>query len=426
MDVLSPGQSMQTIATVFFALAVVHTFAVKYLAALARRFPAGSVGENLLHFLAEVEVVFGLWAALLIAVWTTRFGIDSAVGYLDGVNFTEAGFVFVIMCMAATRPVLDLARWGTLALARLLPLRPRLGIYVTTLTVGPLLGSLITEPAAMTVTALLLRDHFFTHEMSARFRYCTLALLFVSVSIGGTLTSFAAPPVLMVAHSWNWSDSFMLHRFGWRSVVAIGTSVCGTAWYFRQELRAASSDAKRKLGHERPPLWVAAVHLLFIALTISCSHHMRLFVPVFLFFLGWCAVTREYQDELRLRESLLVAFFLGGLVTLGGLQNWWLEPLLAHLEPVQLFWGTTALTAITDNAALTYLGSLVTDISTPAKYALVAGAVCGGGLTVIANAPNPAGHGLLRDTFGEDGISPMWLLISAVPYTLLAAAVFLI
>lgn len=283
MDVPSASQSMQAIATVFFALAVIHTFMVTYLAALARRFPAGSVGENLLHFLAEVEVVFGLWAALLIAVWTARFGTSSAVSYLDGINFTEAAFVFVIMCMAATRPILDLARWGTLALARILPLHPRVGLYVTTLIVGPLLGSLITEPAAMTVTALLLRDYFFTHEMSPRFRYCTLALLFVCVSIGGTLTSFAAPPVLMVAHSWNWSDSFMLHTFGWRSAWAISLCVLATALYFRRELRATPSDFKPQLGHERPPLWVAAVHLVFIVLTISCSHHMRLFVPVFLF-----------------------------------------------------------------------------------------------------------------------------------------------
>ncbi len=47
------------------------------------------------------------------------------------------------------------------------------------------------------------------------------------------------------------------------------------------------------------------------------------------------------------------------------------------------------LTAITDNAALTYPGSLIDSMSVEAKYMLVAGAVTGGGLTVIANAPNP-------------------------------------
>ena len=162
----------------------------------------------------------------------------------------------------------------------------------------------------------------------------------------------------------------------------------------------------------------------FIALTIFHSHHVAFFIPVFLFFLGWCAVTKEYQDELRIRESLLVAFFLGGLVTLGQLQDWWLKPLLANLGSTPLFWGSLTLTAVTDNAALTYLGTLVPNLTSEAKYALVAGAVAGGGLTVIANAPNPAGYGLLRETFGEGGINPLALLAGALPYTLLAAAAF--
>lgn len=426
MDGISPSQSMQGLATVFFALAVAHTFSVKYLAALARRFPAGSVGENLLHFLAEVEVVFGLWAALLIAVWTTRFGTSSAISYLDGINFTEAAFVFVIMCMAATRPVLDLCRQGTLALANLLPVPRRMALFTATLILGPLLGSVITEPAAMTVTALLLREHFFAEKMSIKFRYSTFALLLVCISIGGTLTSFAAPPVLMVAQIWGWSNSFMFHTFGWRAVLAIVISVVTTAVIFRRELLQEPAALSSKIAPQRAPLWVSGVHLIFLLLTISSSHHMRLFVPLFMFFLGWCAVTREYQDELKLKESLMVAFFLGGLVTLGGLQHWWLEPLVTKLEPLQMFWGATTLTAVTDNAALTYLGSLVPDLSAQAKYALVAGAVTGGGLTVIANAPNPAGYGLLRDTFGDDGISPVLLLVSALPYTLVAAGMFLI
>src|SRR3546814_11932794 len=81
----------------------------------------------------------------------------------------------------------------------------------------------------------------------------------------------------------------------------------------------------------------------------------------------------------------MVGFFLAGLVVLGGLQKWWLQDLLGGLEPTVLFWGATALTAITDNAALTYLGSLVEGASPAWHYMLVAGAVTGGGLTVIAN-----------------------------------------
>jgi Na+/H+ antiporter NhaD/arsenite permease-like protein len=91
-----------------------------------------------------------------------------------------------------------------------------------------------------------------------------------------------------------------------------------------------------------------------------------------------------------------------------------------------LFYGATGLTALTDNAALTYLGSLVEGISAELKYALVAGAVTGGGLTVIANAPNPAGVGILQTAkaFGSEGISPLFLLLGALPPTGVAIVFF--
>jgi hypothetical protein len=55
---------------------------------------------------------------------------------------------------------------------------------------------------------------------------------------------------------------------------------------------------------------------------------------------------------------------------------------------------------------------------------LVAGAVSGGGLTVIVNAPNPAGFATLKGMFDEGAISPLWLAIAAVPPTLVAVAAF--
>jgi len=323
---------------------------------------------------------------------------------------------------------MSLAKWAIDLTSRALPIPRRMALYIVTLIVGPILGSFITEPAAMTVTALLLKENFFDHSMSTRFRYATLGLLFVSISIGGTLTHFAAPPVLMVAAAWKWDTPFMLQVFGWRSSAVIVISTICTAVFFRKELTAATASNQRldDSTTKKPKLWLAASHLIFIALTIFHSHHVAFFIPIFLFFLGWCAVTKEYQDELRIRESLLVAFFLGGLVTLGQLQDWWLKPLLANLGSTPLFWGSLTLTAVADNAALTYLGTLVPNLTDEAKYALVAGAVAGGGLTVIANAPNPAGYGLLRETFGEGGINPLALLVGALPYTVLAAAVFLI
>jgi Na+/H+ antiporter NhaD/arsenite permease-like protein len=89
-----------------------------------------------------------------------------------------------------------------------------------------------------------------------------------------------------------------------------------------------------------------------------------------------------------------------------------------------VFFGAAALTAITDNAALTYLGSLVPGLSEEFKIALVAGAVTGGGLTVIANAPNPAGASILKEKFEHGAIHPLGLLVAALPPTLVAVLAF--
>jgi hypothetical protein len=418
---------MQYIAAVLFACAVLHTFNVKVLTEFANRYPQGSIRENLFHLLGEVEIVFGFWAGIFIVVWSIRLGFESAVQYLEGVNYTEAGFVFVIMCMAATKPVLNCAEKFVSRVAGCLPLREELAVYLTALILGPLLGSFITEPAAMTVTALILKRKYFTESYSRKFRYATLGLLFVNVSIGGTLTHFAAPPVLMVAGPWGWTTPFMMAEFGWRAAIAIVVGTSGTAWFFRREfLKQVSKEIKTSSESEKIPLWVTAAHFVFIILTIVSAHYMVIFIALFLFFLGWCAVAREYQEELRLKESLLVGFFLGGLVTLGNAQAWWLQPLLADLGNLTIFWGALSLTAITDNAALTYLGTLVPSLSAATKYFLVAGAVAGGGLTVIANAPNPAGYGILRESFGDGGINPLGLFFGALPYTLLTALMFLI
>jgi len=409
-------------ATLFLVCAVVHTFAANAIIERSHRYPSGSITANLLHFLGEVEVVFGIWAALLIGVISVHSGLDGATEYLEEINFTEPAFVFVIMCMAATRPVLLLVERIIALIARLLPIGQTTAIYCTSLILGPLLGSLITEPAAMTVTALLVKS-FFTPSSSLRFRYATLGLLFVNISIGGTLTHFAAPPVLMVATPWQWTTAYMAANFGWKAAIAITTGTIATAVLFRAELQAAATPAQVK---DKVPAWVMGVHILFLALTIINAHHMVFFLPLFLFFLSWCSISKAYQDDIRIKESLLVGFFLGGLVTLGKLQDWWLQPLLSSLGDRPLFWGAMVLTAITDNAALTYLGTLVPGLTDSAKYALVAGAVSGGGLTVIANAPNPAGYGLLRECFGEDGISPVGLLLGALPYSILAAAAYLL
>jgi Na+/H+ antiporter NhaD/arsenite permease-like protein len=114
------------------------------------------------------------------------------------------------------------------------------------------------------------------------------------------------------------------------------------------------------------------------------------------------------------------------LVVLGGMQRWWLQPIVSSLAPTALFFSAMGLTAITDNAALTYLGSLIVGIPDASKYMLVAGAVAGGGLTVIANAPNPAGVALLKSGFEDGSIGAGGLFFGALLPTAVAALFFLV
>jgi Na+/H+ antiporter NhaD/arsenite permease-like protein len=87
--------------------------------------------------------------------------------------------------------------------------------------------------------------------------------------------------------------------------------------------------------------------------------------------------------------------------------------------------GATILTAFNDNAAITFLSTLVPGFTDSLKYAVVAGAVAGGGLTVIANAPNPAGQSILKKYF-ENGVSPAGLLKAAIVPTAIVWLVFLV
>jgi len=422
--------NVQLVGTILFAVAVIHTFLVSKFEHMAHKYPEGSIGENIFHFLGEVEAVFGMWAAVLIGFMAATEGlmvvgedghtvVGGAIHYLESLNYTEPAFVFVIMCIAGTRPIILFAEKIILGISKVIPLPGKMAFYISALIIGPLLGSFITEPAAMTVTALILLDYFYSGEMSTKFKYATLGLLFVNISVGGTLTHFAAPPVLMVAAKWHWGLMHMLTNFGYKSAIAIVISTLLVAMFFKNEL---SGPLKMKQKHEAemiPTWWMTLTHLIFMALVVYSAHHMVFFMGLFLFFLGFATVTQEYQDEIKLKESLLVGFFLAGLVTLGAQQAWWLQPILTQMGDITLFFGATGLTAITDNAALTYLGSLV-ELTDSAKFNLVAGAVAGGGLTVIANAPNPAGFGILKGSFGKDGISPLGLLVGALIPTAIA------
>lgn len=410
---------LQIAALVLFALALVHVFTASRLERLAHRFPSHA---GTLHLLGEVEVVFGFWALILFGFHSFLEGTGQAIAHVEGLNFHEPIFVFVIMVAAGCKPVIQAASGLVQILSRLLPLPGAMSFALVTLGIAPLLGSFITEPAAMTVAALLLRDRILVGDTSTRLRYAALGTLFVNISIGGVLTHYAAPPVLMVAKTWGWDTAFMMEHFGLRAMPAVLLNAIVFVALFRKELAHLPKEATRRT--DAVPLPLVVVHLGFVALVVVVSHYTVLLVGTLLFFLGVVQAYRRHHTPLLLREALLVGFFLGGLVVLGSQQGWWLTPLVSGLSDKVLLLGATGLTGVVDNAALTYLGSLIPDTSDSFRYHLVAGAVTGGGLTLIANAPNPAGASILRERFPDSVIAPGKLFLWALPPTLVALVAF--
>jgi len=412
------NSTVQWVAAGIFATAILHTFSTKFFERLAHERPQHA---GMWHLLGEVEVVFGFWAMVLVIVTAVLLGTSSATAYLDSRDYTEPMFVFAIMVVAGSRAILYLARGIVVLVDRVTPLQGAAGLHFVTLALVPLLGSVITEPAAMTLAALMLREQMYRHRVSSRLKYATLGVLFVNVSIGGTLTPFAAPPVLMVAAKWNWDAWHMLSQIGWKAALAVTANALAVSLLFRRELGALPPAPDRG---DALPRWVVVAHVLFLAGVVVFSHHPPVFMGLLLFFLGFAIAYPQFQDRLMLREGLLVAFFLAGLVVLGGQQQWWLEPLLRGMDSATVYYGATALTAVTDNAALTFLASTVEGLSDEFKYSVVTGAVTGGGLTVIANAPNPAGFSILRGHFRDGAIHPLGLFLAALLPTATAVLAF--
>ena len=536
------------IATLIFFLAIVHTFmtgrfmvvAHKWEHAHAEKIKSGAAdrdsvhpGAELFHFLGEVEAVFGIWAIALVVAIIGFYDWETMVNYISyKVNYTEPLFVVVVMTLAATRPILRLSEAIIRKIAKLLG-GTLTAQWLTALSIGPLLGSFITEPAAMTITALVLARIFYELEPSQRFKYATLGLLFVNISVGGTLTHFAAPPVLMVASPWKWTTAHMLTHFGWKAEIGILLSNALYFLAFRRELarleeksmlvrfkdeiqeryfkrmdmdtrfeefltavageqgtidavdkqiQKMAEEARQRLEKryipqlvekgidenlvhqafgqrfeeiklramrrglpallpedqrgsfndpdwdkrdDPVPVWVTVVHVLFMGWTILNAHHPELFIPGILFFLGFSQVTKSFQNRVDLKPALLVGFFLGGLVIHGGVQGWWIAPILGNLAEIPLMLSTTILTAFNDNAAITFLSTLVPNFTDSLKYTVVAGAVAGGGLTIIANAPNPAGVSILKKYFNNE-VSPGGILAGAVVPTVIVWLIFLV
>ncbi len=446
------------VATIIFICAIVHTFLAGFFTEMAHKHEHRQKDHNekhgrtacakpeedakedvsfrahLFHFLGEVEAIFGIWVIALMGAVVYFFDFNQAVQYLGhDVNFTEPLFVVIIMAISATRPVIRFAEMIVGKVAGIMG-GGAAAWWLSVLTVTPLLGSFITEPAAMTIAAMLLAKWFYDKNPPAKFAYATLGLLFVNISVGGTLTHFAAPPVLMIAEKWEFGMGYMFMNFGWKAVIGILIANAIYFMAFRKHFAglatAETDNSKKNRWAEREdsiPLAVTLAHLGFLAFTVLTAHYPALFIGGFMFFIGFTQATGHHQNDVSMKTPLLVGFFLGGLVIHGGCQGWWIEPLLMAFQDSSgiLMNGATILTAFNDNAAITYLASQAPSLGITAKYAVLAGAVTGGGLTVIANAPNPAGQSILGKYF-KGGVSPLKLAMAALIPTIIMGLCFML
>ena len=423
-------------ATAMFLLSIVHAFFYGEFLYLSNRIKVSGdhaknfreVAIRFLRFLSEVEIIFALWLIPLFIGYTYYYGWDSLTHYLDDMayqkeRFAEPVFVLVIMSISATRPIVDFASGAIEHIAKFGGNTVR-AWWCCILFVGSLLGSFITEPAAITICAMLLCEHFFKYKPSEKFKYATLGLLLVAISIGGTLTPFAAPPVLMVKKAWNWDFAFMLSTFAWKSALVIAVSILLYGFIFRKEFKKLQERKEAQSGdvelREKSPGWLIACHLAFLVSSILIMHYTVLIVFLFFMFLALLKITMPFQDKFSVENPLLVCIFLASLVIHGSFQGWWIGPVLGSLDEAAVFLGSIVLTSFNDNAAITYLATLAPDFTDSAKYLIVAGAVTGGGLTLIANAPNLAGASILKPHFGN-AISPLHLFLGAIIPTSIAA-----
>ncbi len=432
------------LALILFIIAIIHTFSTNAIRRFARKIELKTpkneqtsvrraIRIQFLYFFAEVEIVFALWAIPLFLIIAVMHGWNTALEYLNTRDFTEPLFVVVIMALTSTRPIVHLAEIVLRSIAKCLG-NSLSAWWYTLLTLGPLLGSFITETGAMALCALLLSRQFYAFKPSGKLCYATIGLLFVNISVGGVLTDFASPAVLVLAHCWEWNTAFMLFNFGWKAVLGIFFSNALYWLFFRKELselgqrRAVMSNVQTPNPEDSDtpiPLWITAIHVLVIVWIVFISHFPAVFIGSFLFFLGFHQATRHHQYPIRLSRPLLVGLFLAGLVIHGGLQGWWVVHLLRSLTPLGVLGVSILLTGFTDNTGISYLATLVPYWGDAYKYAVFTGVVAGGGLTVIANAPNPAGYVLLGKHF-PDGISPLKLFYAAALPTFILYLIYFI
>jgi len=422
---------LHLVALILFACAIFHTLSVYKIQEWADKWEAArgkrTVPIQLLLFLSHVEVVFAFWVIPLFVIMCYFYSWGTALEYINTRDYTEALFVVVVLSLTATRPIVHAAeaaiKWCAKGLGGSLS-----AWWFVLLTIGPLMGSIITEAGSMAICALLLSRRFYSLRPGPMLSYATLALLFVNVSVGGVLTDFASPAVLVLAHCWHWTTLDMFCDFGWKAILGICIANVLYWLYFRREIEEMNSRrialAQKEEPEEAPiPLWITMVHILFIAWVVLVSNYPAVFIASFLFFIGFHQATHDHQYPIRLAHPMLVGLFLAGLVIHGGLQGWWVVGILHGLDPLSVMGVAMGLTAFNDNTAISYLAALIPNWGEIFEYAIFTGVIAGGGLTVIANAPNPAGYAILKHHF-VGGIRPIKLFLAALIPTLILYAVF--
>jgi len=412
---------IQVIAFLLFVIAISHTFVTSFFEKLSHKRKHSHPNlAKFYHLLSEVEVVFGIYGFLLFIAMLLVEDLSFFKVYFNNLKFTEPKFVFAMMLMSGTSPILSVSKNILIKISNLLPFDQRKSFFFVVMTLGPLLGSFITEPAAMTVTALILYETFYQETLTKNFKFGLLALLLVNISIGGTLTSFAAPPVVMVAHAWALDSKMLLLNLGYKAIMAILISNFIFSLMFKSDLKGIF---KGHVAKKEVPKGIIFTNLIFLALLVLVSHVDDLIILILILFLGFYMIYKEHFDDLKIKESLMVGFFLSSLIFIGNIQSFWIKEVIHSLNDFGLFVGATLLTGITDNALLTYLGSL-SPMTESMKWSLLAGAVTGGGLTVIANAPNLIAVSLFKDKFIPEGVNPVKLLIAALIPTLVTFLCF--
>lgn len=423
---------------VIFLAAIAHTLLAHHFTSLANKIAHKynkkskkkiSVLAEILYFLGEIEVVFALWVIPLVIVITLFLGWPNTVEYLNSRIYIEPFFIVVVMSIASTRPVVKIASQGVHLIGKFFGDSPS-SWWLAILTLGPIFGSIITEVAAMTIAALLLREKIYFYNPTKRLAYGTMGLMFTNFSVGGVLTNFAAPPALTLSRCWSWDVGDFFSQFGWRVLLGIAIVNCLYFLVMKKDFiklkkRIASPDRSSGFDEKEGaiPVWITLVHLFFLGWTITMANYLPIFLGSYLIFLGFHQATRDYQNSLNLKRPLMVGLFLAGLVIHSGFQGWWIERILGDLGYGAMMLTGTVLTAFNENTTVAHLACLVGELSPKVQYALVSGLVAGGGLTIMAHAPNPAGQALLRPFF-KKGISSWNVFLAALIPTLIFLALF--